>query len=1070
MKLLVDMFACQTGSRFRGIGRYIHSLVKEMVNLTGSNQMVMLANLLYPETYNDLRQEFSPLLPQGSFLPYSNIPINIGLLDHDPNFESACTLGRHTYEMLSPDVALYPSVFEGWGEKGVVPLPSNGLPASTNVAIVYDFIPYRFQSHFLDHDPRFKHAYLNRLESYKDFDLLLAISESTRQDAVQILNFSPDRVVNLSGATSAKFRRIDYPPETIDALFSKLKLTKPYIFYAGNAEFHKNMDGFLRAFSRLPQNIKDEHQIVFTHTGDETVFRNKIRALGLTNDSIVITGHISDDEMVLLYNRCKLFIFPSLYEGFGLPILEAMACGAPVIASNNSSIPEVIGREDAMFDASSEESMTAALYRALTDDTFRQEMSAFGLERVKQFSWAKSAQKAWDAIETAVREKKQQTRVLLEQKSGQKPRIAFVAVGKKNGRINTPGFANLLTHLQAGFEVECFTNADQPPVQPAQENLPKSYPLSELQTRRDGCEAFVYALEDASPEPQIIDLMREFPGVAVLLDWRLMQSTTGVADPENSGGLNPDRKIKQEIANEYGLKGLLEYTRSGLDQAAEPWPLLGPVLKYAKAVVVSTPEQADRLTRFYGNGWMPQVHMIDFIGALPSVGERDGEKFLPRVSDLFREVIIPEIHRDERQLFSPMINDMIALRVSKDSVKLAARLAASNYSLRSQPRLLIDVSNISSWDAGTGIQRVVRNVIREMTAITDPAFRIDLVKIQDGKLFNSYRYAEKLFGLPAESLGDETPVEIRNGDQLFMLDSSWHLYDLFLPVFNQIRSHGGRIFTMIYDLIPILLPETCDKPVLDTFNHWVDTAIAQSDGLICISQAVADDVARYIDRTKGLLTHPLNLDFVHLGSDISPTSGGSIVRDFVENMVESSQAPLFLMVGTIEPRKGHNFAIDAFEELWRRGLDYRLCIIGKVGWNSAQTETRIKTHPEYGRRLFFIEKATDAEINYCYSHATALVSPSIAEGFGLPIIEAAYHDIPAVVSDIPVFHEVGGEGSLYFSLESPIHMAEAVIRMTKLPESERLAMAKRIEILTWKDCAGMVLKIIQNKRKYRRLG
>jgi len=142
MKLLVDMFACQTGSRFRGIGRYIHSLVKEMVNLTGSNQMVMLANLLYPETYNDLRQEFSPLLPQGSFLPYSNIPINIGLLDHDPNFESACTLGRHTYEMLSPDVALYPSVFEGWGEKGVVPLPSNGLPASTNVAIVSNRISW----------------------------------------------------------------------------------------------------------------------------------------------------------------------------------------------------------------------------------------------------------------------------------------------------------------------------------------------------------------------------------------------------------------------------------------------------------------------------------------------------------------------------------------------------------------------------------------------------------------------------------------------------------------------------------------------------------------------------------------------------------------------------------------------------------------------------------------------------------------------------------------------------------------------------------------------------------------
>jgi len=1063
MKLLVDMFACQTGSRFRGIGRYIHSLVKEMVNLTGSNQMIMLANLLYPETFNDLRQEFAPLLPQGSFLPYSNIPINFGLLDHDPNFENACTLGRHTYEILSPDAVLYPSVFEGWGEKGVVPLPKDGLPASTNVAIVYDFIPYRFQSHFLDHDLRFKHAYLNRLESFKDFDLLLAISESTRQDAIQILKFSPDRVVNLSGATSTKFRKIDYEPETVNDLLSRLKLVKPFIFYAGNAEFHKNMDGFLRAFSRLPNNIKDEHQIVFTHTGDETVFRNKIRALGYSNDSIVITGHISDDEMVLLYNRCKLFVFPSLYEGFGLPILEAMACGAPVIASNNSSIPEVIGREDAMFDASSDESMTATLYRALTDEAFRQEMSTFGLERVKLFSWVKSAQKAWDAIETAVLEKKQQKKVLVLQKSGKKPRIAVV-VGEHNLNDEIKvSFFNLFSLLQAGFEVDCFTCFENQKPDLARVSSIEFHPLSELLSRRDHYEAALYVLGDAFPGIHTISLIRELPGVVVLLP-----TWPGLCREDATGGGNPgmenqELKIRQDIASEYGLKGLIEFASAKSVQTKPQWPRMWQVLRYAKALIVSSPEQSENLTHFYGLGWLPRVHVIDFSGELHLEGS------ISRASEQLREVIIPETLRDERRLFAPMFDNMVANKVSKDIVKLTASLAASNYTLRCQPRLLIDVSNISNWDAGTGIQRVVRNVIRELVAITEPSFRIDLVKVQDGRLINSYRYAEKLFGLTAESFGFETPVEIRNGDLLFMLDSSWHLYDLFLPIFNQIRSHGGRIFTMIYDLIPILHPETCDKPVLDTFNHWVDTAIAQSDGLICISKAVADDVSRYIDRKKGLLNHPLNLDFVHLGSDIVPAAAGSVVRDFVENLVENSQSPMFLMVGTVEPRKGHHFAIDAFEEIWRRGLDYRLCIIGKIGWNSAQTETRIKTHPEYGRRLFFIEKATDAEINYCYAHATALVSPSIAEGFGLPIIEAAYHDIPAVVSDIPVFHEVGGEGSLYFSLESPINMADAIIQMANISQSDRLDMAKRVEILTWQDCAEMVLNIFQNKRIYRRI-
>jgi glycosyltransferase involved in cell wall biosynthesis len=167
------------------------------------------------------------------------------------------------------------------------------------------------------------------------------------------------------------------------------------------------------------------------------------------------------------------------------------------------------------------------------------------------------------------------------------------------------------------------------------------------------------------------------------------------------------------------------------------------------------------------------------------------------------------------------------------------------------------------------------------------------------------------------------------------------------------------------------------------------------------------------------------------------------------------------MVGTIEPRKGHAFALDAFEYLWRQENDYRLIIIGKIGWNIEPLERRIKTHPELGNRLFFIEDATDAEVNVCYSAGTALVAPSIAEGFGLPIVEAALYEVPTLASDIPVFREIGGEGAVYFSLDSSIHLAEAAKAMAARSNEERSALAKKVKYLSWKESAEALKNILE---------
>ena len=272
---------------------------------------------------------------------------------------------------------------------------------------------------------------------------------------------------------------------------------------------------------------------------------------------------------------------------------------------------------------------------------------------------------------------------------------------------------------------------------------------------------------------------------------------------------------------------------------------------------------------------------------------------------------------------------------------------------------------------------------------------------------------------------------------------------------------------MLYDLIPVRSPEICAQVVLDVFEPWLNTAITQSDEIVGISRTVIDELTEYIQERKIHLTHKLDLAYVHLGADFPVGPQESMVREEVRKFVENSISPLFLMVGTVEPRKGHAFALDAFDQLWEKGADYWLCIAGKLGWNVEGIEHRIRTHPELGERLFFVENASDAEINLCYSNAIALIFPSLAEGFGLPIIEAALHQVPTLASDIPVFREVGGDGVLYFSLESPTNLAKAVDSVSYMTEQERLKMARTVEILTWKESASDLLGVLHHKQIYK---
>ncbi|MCA0056071.1 MULTISPECIES: glycosyltransferase [unclassified Mesorhizobium] len=245
--------------------------------------------------------------------------------------------------------------------------------------------------------------YLEKIDHLKRSDICLAISDYTANEAVSLLSLEKNRVFNISGSTSDEFKKlVNFDKNGVAGKFS---LNRELILYTGGIDFRKNIDRLLGAFAALPLDIRRQHVLgIAGKMGELPAIQLKAKAysLGLTDDDFRLFGYVSDQELVGLYNICRLFVFPSWHEGFGLPALEAMKCGAPTIAAGTTSVPEVVGWDMALFDPMDERSICDKMLAALTDEEFRAELSRRGLDRARLFSWDQSAEKAIRAFESVL--------------------------------------------------------------------------------------------------------------------------------------------------------------------------------------------------------------------------------------------------------------------------------------------------------------------------------------------------------------------------------------------------------------------------------------------------------------------------------------------------------------------------------------------------------------------------------------------------------------------------------------------------------------------------------------------
>lgn len=392
MRIVIDMQGAQTESRFRGIGRYSTEFAQAICRNRGNHEVILALNGLFPESIDAIRKSFDGLLPQESIVVWQTPGPTRASDPHNEYIAKIAELIREQFfDNLNPDVVHVTSLFEGFVDDAVCSI-GNSWTSIT----YYDLIPLKNAEQYLKSNPLYSKYYYRKLSMLEKASGLLSISEYARQECLANIQIPEQQVINVSTAIGSDFRVL--PKELLDArILQNYGVSRPFVMYTGGADERKNLPRLIESFARLPQDCRVEYQLLLAGKMtdfDEYHLRQVATSLGLAQDEIVFTGYIADAELISLYNLCELFVFPSWQEGFGLPVLEAMTCGAPVIASNASSLPEVCNFDQALFDPFDIQAISAAIYRGLTDNAFRHELRVRGIEQSKRFSWDATALKA----------------------------------------------------------------------------------------------------------------------------------------------------------------------------------------------------------------------------------------------------------------------------------------------------------------------------------------------------------------------------------------------------------------------------------------------------------------------------------------------------------------------------------------------------------------------------------------------------------------------------------------------------------------------------------------------------
>jgi glycosyltransferase involved in cell wall biosynthesis len=377
--------------------------------------------------------------------------------------------------------------------------------------------------------------------------------------------------------------------------------------------------------------------------------------------------------------------------------------------------------------------------------------------------------------------------------------------------------------------------------------------------------------------------------------------------------------------------------------------------------------------------------------------------------------------------------------------------------------ILVDVSGICVNDLKTGIQRVVKNILRELLSDPPAGYRVEPVRLSSE--LNEYVLATE-FSLrfldidsggvkERESMSMDRLIDYKKGDIFIGLDLYPPVKDA-LECFMDMKNCGVEVHFVLYDIIPITHHQFFPREFSSDFSDWARFIYKISDRIISISKASADAFIEWSSVQPDQPQCVPVVDHFCLGSDfVGRKDIGNLeppLSDASLGVLEAIKSGISLVyVSTIEPRKGHTQLLDSFEILWSQGVDVNLVIVGKEGWNVGDFVTRLRIHPEFGCRLFWLERISDNYLSEVYRASSGLVFASESEGFGLALVEAALYDLPIIARDIPVFREVAGDHAYYFSGTQASSLAASIKEWLSLRERGQLKSTKEMPVICWQE-------------------
>lgn len=1216
MRIVLDMQGIQTESRFRGIGRYAMSFAQAVTRNRGEHEVILALSGLFPHTIEPIRAAFEGLLPQENIRVWHTPgPVAESQPGNETRREIAELIREAFLANLQPDVIHICSLFEGHIDDAVTSIGKFDQNTPVSVTL-YDTIPLIMPDKYLEPNPSYKQYYRRKIDYLNQASCFFMISNSSRKECMNNLRIKKEKAINISAAIEPDFQPINISDETASALDRKFKINRPYILYTGGADERKNLPRLIQAYAALPNDIRKSHQLVFVGKMPQGIikeFERIAEQAGLENEDVSYTGYVSDEELIQLYNLCKLYVFPSLLEGFGLPVLEAMACGAPVIAANTSSLSEVIGFKEALFNPLDVASIANKIHQALTDTDFQKRLQKNGLQRAKLFSWDETAKRAiasWETLpksnpamylDTSLSEERflesivsfnkvqdeaslssLSTCIAMNQQAGIQRQL-LVDVSELCQRDNVTGVQRVVRsyikrllqsppegfciepvyatrdhgyryarHFTLGFLGQDETLARDEPIRwqrgdiffgldmqhhvqlmhrkfyqelrqagvtvkfLVHDLLPIQFPdyfqdlnAKELHeqwlamiARTDGAICVSKATSDAfiewiknskivpSPNFQSIwvhngaDIESSVPSkglpndadsVFAALDAR--HSFLSVATLEPRKGQQQileaiEHLWAQEVDVNLVLVGEQGWKLEELAERIRTHPELGSRLFWLQGI------SDEYLEKIYAASSCLIAASINEGFGLPLIeAARHGLPIIARDIPVFREVAaenayyftgetaadLANVLQNWLALFTheqnPQSNALHWSTWKQSTEKLKAALIEQNYPRR---QLLVDISELVQQDAKTGIQRVVRNVLSEWLKNPPAGYRVEPVY---ATVDQPYRYAHKFIagflGVDEIDSADEF-IDFTGGDVFFGLDLQPQVQTAQAIFYQQMRRQGVMVKFMVYDLLSIQMSKYFIEKTAENFTSWLQV-VCESDGAVCISKSVADNLAAWMEGKAWQRQRRFSIEWNHPGTDIESMSTNNKNNESVQAIISRLQdETTFLMVATLEPRKGHDQVLDAFEQLWRDNNEINLLIVGKQGWLVGNLVERLRNHSALNKRLFWFDGISDKYLNQIYTISTCLIVASYGEGFGLPLIEAAQHKLPIISRDIPVLREVAGQYAYYFNDETSVELAQTIITWLSLYTENRHPKSDQIPWLTWEESAKNLFKVIKN--------